>query len=248
MRQETRAPLGMARPPLAPQGPHARGFAVHPWADVMQLEPADPAGLMAPAGELWSTAEDLCRFGVFLLDGDDRVLPAAFGTVHPRWKTPHVALLVQGGVATIFVVAGLIGSTVGDAYLALVDTTIVLFFVPYLYVFAAYLKLRRRRDRTSLVAGVAAAEALEEGTAAAPFKVACSNPDAEHETVRTLFNAMMEAKKKAGEAVSESSFDSVRSFVKKKTAQIRKDSGCHAVEYSVEVQDGQVRLKAKAKI
>ena len=32
---------------------------------------------MAPAGELWSTAEDLCRFGVFLLDGDDRVLPAA---------------------------------------------------------------------------------------------------------------------------------------------------------------------------
>jgi Beta-lactamase class C and other penicillin binding proteins len=31
---------------------------------------------MAPAGELWSTAEDLCRFAVFLLDGDDRVLPA----------------------------------------------------------------------------------------------------------------------------------------------------------------------------
>ncbi len=86
--------------------------------------------------------------------GVDRVLPAAFGAVHPRWKTPHVALLVQGGVATIFVVAGLIGSTVGDAYLALVDTTIVLFFVPYLYVFAAYLKLRRRRDLTSLLAGV----------------------------------------------------------------------------------------------
>ena len=85
--------------------------------------------------------------------GVDRVLPAAFGAVHPRWKTPHVALLVQGGVATIFVVAGLIGSTVGDAYLALVDTTIVLFFVPYLYVFAAYLKLRRRRGVTSLLAG-----------------------------------------------------------------------------------------------
>jgi hypothetical protein len=61
---------------LSPQEPHARGFAVHPWADVMQLEPADPTGLMAPAGELWSTADDLCRFAVFLLDGDDRVLPA----------------------------------------------------------------------------------------------------------------------------------------------------------------------------
>ena len=30
----------------------------------------------------------------------------------------------------------------------------MLFFVPYLYVFAAYLKLRRRRDVTSLLAGV----------------------------------------------------------------------------------------------
>ncbi len=32
---------------------------------------------MTPAGDLWSTAEDLCRFAVFLMDGDDRVLPAA---------------------------------------------------------------------------------------------------------------------------------------------------------------------------
>jgi amino acid transporter len=85
--------------------------------------------------------------------GVDRVLPAAFGTVHPRWRTPYVALLVQGGVATIFIGAGLIGSTVGDAYLALVDTTIVLFFIPYLYMFAAYLRLRRRRSLVTLVAG-----------------------------------------------------------------------------------------------
>ena len=76
LRQEILAPLGMARTTLSPEPPHARGFAVHPWADVMQLEPAEATGLMAPAGELWSTAEDLCRFAAFLLDGDDRVLPA----------------------------------------------------------------------------------------------------------------------------------------------------------------------------
>jgi CubicO group peptidase (beta-lactamase class C family) len=76
LRQEVLEPLGMARTTTAPQSPHARGFAVHPWADVMQLEPADGTGLMAPAAELWSTAEDLCRFAAFLLDGDDRVLPA----------------------------------------------------------------------------------------------------------------------------------------------------------------------------
>jgi len=76
LRQEILVPLGMARTTLSPEPPHARGFAVHPWADVMQAEPAEATGLMAPAGELWSTAEDLCRFAGFLLDGDDRVLPA----------------------------------------------------------------------------------------------------------------------------------------------------------------------------
>ena len=77
LRQEILEPLGMARTTTAPQSPHARGFAVHPWANVMQLEPAEGTGLMAPAGELWSTAEDLCRFAAFLLDGDDRVLAAS---------------------------------------------------------------------------------------------------------------------------------------------------------------------------
>jgi CubicO group peptidase (beta-lactamase class C family) len=77
LRQEILDPLGMARTTLSPQPPHARGYAVHPWADVMTLEPADGTGLMAPAGELWSTADDLCRFAAFLLDGDDRVLPSA---------------------------------------------------------------------------------------------------------------------------------------------------------------------------
>jgi hypothetical protein len=42
----------------------------------MQPEPAEHTGHMAPAGDLWSTADDLCRFAAFLLDGDDRVLPA----------------------------------------------------------------------------------------------------------------------------------------------------------------------------
>jgi len=85
--------------------------------------------------------------------GVDQVLPPAFGRVHPRWQTPYVALLVQGGIATLFIVAGLAGSTVRDAYLALVDTTIVLFFIPYLYLFAAFLRLRRVRTPGGTVGG-----------------------------------------------------------------------------------------------
>jgi hypothetical protein len=80
-----------------------------------------------------------------------------------------------------------------------------------------------------------------------PFAIQCSDPAAERDKVQTLFAALTDAKQKAGEQVS-TNFDSFASFVKKKTADIRKQYGCHSVEYSVEVQDGKPRLKAKAKI
>jgi len=70
-------PLGLRRTTLMPVAPHAHGWAVHPWADLLLPEPAHDAGLMAPAGQLWSTVADLSRFAAFLLDGDDRVLPLA---------------------------------------------------------------------------------------------------------------------------------------------------------------------------
>jgi len=92
----------------------------------------------------------------------------------------------------------------------------------------------------------AAAAALESG-APEPFKVHCSDADTDHEAVRTLFDAMLEAKKKAGLPADPNSFDSFKAFVKKKTDQIKGEYRCERVEYSVEVQDGQVRLKAKAK-
>jgi CubicO group peptidase (beta-lactamase class C family) len=76
LRREILEPLGMARTTLHPQPPHARGWAVHPWADVMQPEPAEDTGRMAPAGQLWSTAADLCRFAEFLIAGDNRVVTA----------------------------------------------------------------------------------------------------------------------------------------------------------------------------
>jgi hypothetical protein len=95
-----------------------------------------------------------------------------------------------------------------------------------------------------------AAEAALEGEAPqpeAPFIVACSDADSEHDKVRSLYDAMVTAKQKAGEAATAASFDSFKMFVKKKTEQIRKDYGCHSVEYSVELENGQVKLKAKAR-
>jgi CubicO group peptidase (beta-lactamase class C family) len=77
LQREILEPLGMRRTSTQPQAPHAGGWAVHPWADVMLPEPAEDLGLMAPAGQLWSTTADLLRFAAFLVEGDDRVLGAA---------------------------------------------------------------------------------------------------------------------------------------------------------------------------
>jgi CubicO group peptidase (beta-lactamase class C family) len=77
LREEVLEPLGLTRTTLMPQAPHAGGFAVHPWADVMLPEPLEDTGVMGPAGQLWSTSADLCRFAVFLAAGDERVLSAS---------------------------------------------------------------------------------------------------------------------------------------------------------------------------
>ncbi|GGS37862.1 serine hydrolase domain-containing protein [Streptomyces griseoviridis] len=76
LRREVLVPLGLRRTSPSPEPPHAGGWAVHPWADVMLPEPAVDLGRMAPAGQLWSTTGDLARFAAFLTHGDDTVLSA----------------------------------------------------------------------------------------------------------------------------------------------------------------------------
>ncbi len=60
---------------------------------------------------------------------------------------------MQGGLASLLIVAGLSGTSVRDAYVILTSTTIILFFIPYLYIFASYLRLRRDRSFLSALAG-----------------------------------------------------------------------------------------------
>lgn len=77
-----------------------------------------------------------------------------------------------------------------------------------------------------------------------PFAVHFSDPDSNTAQVETLYQALAEARKKSGDN-SAGSLDSFRTFVRQKTAQLRKEYGCQAVEYSVETLNGQVKLKAR---
>lgn len=69
LRQELLEPLGMARTTERPVAPHVQGFAVHPHADLVHAEPEHHAGAMAPAGQLWSTVDDLARWSAVLAGG-----------------------------------------------------------------------------------------------------------------------------------------------------------------------------------
>ena len=67
-------PLGMRRTSYLPEEPHAQGFSVHHLRGTLTEEPAHDTGAMAPAGQLWSTIEDLARFAAFVSLGNPAVL------------------------------------------------------------------------------------------------------------------------------------------------------------------------------
>ena len=112
---------------------------------------------------------------------------------------------------------------------------------------------RRPQDALLAVQGVRPTDGVETTRADAstegkPFTIAFAEASGEKDNVELLFKALSDAKRGAGMDTSKSgSLESFASFVRNKTAQIRKEYGCQEVEYSVEMQDGQVRLKARAK-
>jgi glutamate:GABA antiporter len=98
------------------------------------------------AGGVGSTVAGIAR--VPFVVGIDRYLPAAFGKIHSKWKTPYISILVQAGISgAILLLSQIRSETVQAAYQMLIDAAIILYFIPFLYMFAAVIKLSGRRDR-----------------------------------------------------------------------------------------------------
>lgn len=98
--------------------------------------------------------------------GVDAVLPRAFAALHERYRTPHVALIIQAAAASVLFLASVFisigggATSVQDSYDILVNLTILIYFVPYLYLFAAWVRLRTREsgitaDTMSVPGGIA---------------------------------------------------------------------------------------------
>jgi amino acid transporter len=73
--------------------------------------------------------------------GIDRYLPPALGKLHPRYRTPHVALIAQSTVCAFFLAMSFTGAAVKEAFVTMLDLSAVLNLVPYVYIFAAILML-----------------------------------------------------------------------------------------------------------
>ncbi len=76
--------------------------------------------------------------------GVDRYLPPAFGWIHPRWRTPWVAIAVYGAAGMIVALLGQAGTTVRGAYDVLVSMSVISLFLPYLFLFSAMIRMQSR--------------------------------------------------------------------------------------------------------
>jgi amino acid transporter len=90
------------------------------------------------AGNLSSTARLPFAVGV------DRYLPPAFGAIHPRFRTPWVAIGVYGAAGMVVAILSQAGTTVRGAYNIMVSMSVISLFIPYLFLFSALIRLQAR--------------------------------------------------------------------------------------------------------
>jgi len=74
-----------------------------------------------------------------------------------------------------------------------------------------------------------------------------ADPGAELDKAQVLYDELVEARRRAGIRTGPG-FDSFREFLSKKTSEIRKQFGCASVQYSIALENGEVKLKAHGKL
>jgi len=78
--------------------------------------------------------------------------------VHPRWRTPYIAILLQGALGSLFLLLLVAGGSLAETYLLLSELTIIVYFVPYLYLFLCLYRFRKEpqpRDAENAEGGAA---------------------------------------------------------------------------------------------
>jgi amino acid transporter len=104
-----------------------------------------PAALLVALNAVGSAAANLSSTARLpFVVGIHHYLPDAFAWTHPRFRTPWVAIAVYGLAGMVMAFVGQAGTTVRGAYDVLVSMTILSTFLPFLFVFAAMIRLQSR--------------------------------------------------------------------------------------------------------
>ncbi|MGH9746194.1 MAG: MXAN_5187 C-terminal domain-containing protein [Candidatus Acidiferrales bacterium] len=90
----------------------------------------------------------------------------------------------------------------------------------------------------------AAARAAESRDASAAFALSFSDPEHEKAKLQQLYQKLIEARTAAGDKASAPSLKDFERFVVQKTLDL-KNKGGHEIEYTVSVEAGRVKLKAR---
>ena len=114
------------------------GWIIPPFALMLSLS-------IAGIGSAWMGGSARIPF----VAGLDSYMPAWLGKIHPKYATPHAALIVQAVVSLILVVINFLASGgVQEAFQTMLSLAVVLQLVPFIYVFAALLKFALRESST----------------------------------------------------------------------------------------------------
>jgi amino acid transporter len=102
---------------------------------------------MAGATSAWLSGSARILF----VSGIDRYLPRMFGRVHPRYGTPHIAIIGFAAFSSALIAMSFIGkTTVKEAYVTLLDLAVVLQMISYLYLYASLARIAFSKSATRL--------------------------------------------------------------------------------------------------
>jgi amino acid transporter len=105
------------------------GWIIIPFAVLLSLS-------IAGIGSAWMGGSARIPF----VAGLDSYMPSWLGNVHPRYKTPYAALILQGIVSAVLVILNFAGAGVQETFQKLLSLAVVLQLVPFLYMFGALVK------------------------------------------------------------------------------------------------------------
>jgi amino acid transporter len=110
-----------------------------------------PVALLVGVNTVGSTAANLSSTSRLpFVAGIDHYLPPVFGAIHPRYRTPWVSIAVYGLASVLVAILGQMGTTVRGAYDVLVSMAVISYFIPYLLLFAAMIRLQNEHAGPSV--------------------------------------------------------------------------------------------------